>query len=35
MADSIPLLKQCMTDVKGGKYKTSDMAKIVAGDIIE
>ena len=31
MADSLPLIKSCMTDVKAGKYKVSDGAAIVGG----
>ena len=31
MADDLPLLQQCMSDVKAGKYTTSCAAKIAAG----
>ena len=35
MADELPLIKQCMADVKNGKYTTADQAKIAAGGIVE
>ena len=35
MADKLPIIKQCMADVKSGKYKVSDPAKIAAGGTLE
>ena len=35
MADKLPVIKQCMADVKSGKYKVSDPAKVAAGGTLE
>ena len=35
MVDELPLLKQCMADVKAGKYTTSCAAKIAAGGVCD
>ena len=35
MADQLPLIKQCMQDVKNGHYTTFEQAKIAAGGIVE
>ena len=35
MAESLPLIRQCMADVKDGKYTTSVMAHIAHGGIVE
>ena len=35
MADKLPVIKQCMADVKSGKYKVSDPAKIAAGGTLD
>ena len=35
MADQLPLIKQCMMDVKNGHYTTTEQAKIAAGGIVE
>ena len=35
MTKELPLIKQCLRDVKSGKYTTMDAARIAAGGIVE
>lgn len=35
MADSLPLIKQCMNDVKSGYYSTQTHARINAGGVVD